>query len=89
MNPPMTGKAFIESAAKELGVEPRYTVLSRWMLRLAGLVDTTIRESCEMVYQSQFDYYFDSTKFEQYFHFSPTPYSEGIADTVRFKESNI
>ena len=88
MHPPITGTTFIEIAAKELGVTPRYSVLSKWMLRLAGLGDTTIRESYEMLYQSEFDYYFDSTKFERHFNYSPTSYAEGIAGAVRFKDTN-
>jgi nucleoside-diphosphate-sugar epimerase len=83
-NPPITGKAFIEIVAKELGAEPRYSVLKKWMLRLAGLSNTTIREVYEMLYQIEFDYYFDSSKFERHFNYTPTSYSEGIAETIRF-----
>ncbi|MGA9362980.1 MAG: NAD-dependent epimerase/dehydratase family protein [Bacteroidota bacterium] len=83
-NPPISGKAFIEIVAKELGVEPRYSVLKKWMLRLAGLGNSTIREVYEMLYQFEFDYYFDSSKFERHFNYTPTSYSEGIAETIRF-----
>ncbi len=83
-NPPITGKAFIETVARELGVEPRYSVLKKWMLRLAGLRDATIREVYEMLYQIEFDYYFDSSKFERHFNYTPTSYSDGIAETIRF-----
>jgi hypothetical protein len=37
-----------------------------------------------MLYQSEFDYYFDSTKFNNYFNYSPMPYAEGIARTIEF-----
>lgn len=82
-HPPIDGKTFIALAAKALGVETRYSVLSKWMIRLAGLTNTTIRESYEMLYQSEFDYHFDSTKFEERFRYSPMPYPQGIAETVR------
>jgi hypothetical protein len=48
--------------------------------------DRTVREAYEMLYQSEFDYYFDSSRFNRQFHYVPTPYPEGIAQTIRFKE---
>jgi nucleoside-diphosphate-sugar epimerase len=80
---PLTGKEFIELAAKEFRTQPKYRVLTRPMLWLAGWFDTTIRESHEMLYQSEFDYVFDSTKFMEAFHFQPTPYPEGIHRTAQ------
>jgi nucleoside-diphosphate-sugar epimerase len=83
-NPGITGKAFIELAAKEIGVDPKFSVLTKWMIRLAGLFDKTISESVEMLYQSEFDYYFDSTKFNNFFSYKPTAYPEGIKETIGF-----
>jgi nucleoside-diphosphate-sugar epimerase len=75
---PPTGKEFIELAATEFGRQPKYRVLNRPMLGVAGWFDTTIRELYEMLYQYEFDYVFDSTKFMQAFHFQPTSYPEGV-----------
>jgi hypothetical protein len=36
-----------------------------------------------MLYQYEFDYVFDSTKFMKAFHFQPTPYPEGIHRTAQ------
>ena len=76
-NPP-TGKEFIEIAAKEFAVEPKYRVLSRPLIKLAGLFDTDIRESYEMLYQSDSTYLFDSAKFSKAFSYEPTSYAEGV-----------
>lgn len=80
---PPTGKEFIELVAREFGREPKYRVLSRPIIWLAGWFDTTIRESYEMLYQYEFDYIFDSTKFIKAFHFEPTSYREGIHTTAQ------
>ena len=80
---PPTGKQFIELVAKEFGTQPKYRVLTRPMLRLAGWFDTTVRELYEMLYQYEFDYIFDSTKFMKAFHFQPTSYSEGVHRTAQ------
>jgi nucleoside-diphosphate-sugar epimerase len=83
-NPPLDGESFIRLVAEELGVQPDYTVLKRWMLKMAGMFDKTISESYEMLYQSEFDYHFDSTKFNNYFNYNPIPYSAGIYETIEF-----
>jgi nucleoside-diphosphate-sugar epimerase len=78
---PPTGKQFIELAAKEFGTKTKYRVLTRPMLWMAGWFDTTVRELYEMLYQYEFDYVFDSTKFMKAFHFQPTSYSESVHRT--------
>jgi len=76
-NPP-TGRQFIEMAAKEFGVPAKFRVLNRPILRIAGLFKPEIRESYEMLYQSDSPYLFDSSKFAREFGFAGTPYAEGI-----------
>jgi nucleoside-diphosphate-sugar epimerase len=86
-NPP-TGREFIEMAAKEFGVAPKFRVLRRPMLRVVGWFKPLIGESYEMLYQSDSPYLFDSTKFAREFGFAGTPYAEGIriaADSYKRK----
>jgi nucleoside-diphosphate-sugar epimerase len=83
---PPTGKEFIEMAAADFGVPPKFRVLSKPLLRVAGLFDSRIREGYEMLYQSDRPYLFDSSKFFAEFGLAGTPYSEGIriaADSFR------
>lgn len=82
-NNALTGKEFIEIAAKEFGVKPDYMVLKKWMIQMAGIFVPVVKESIEMLYQNEHDYLFDSTKFAKAFNFTPTSYKEGIAETVR------
>lgn len=77
--PALTGRAFIELAAKINNVDPKVTSINGFMLRMAGLFDPTIRGAIEMFYQFKYDYLFDSSKFEQAFGVQPTSYEEGIA----------
>jgi len=79
---PPTGKEFIALAAKEFGATPKHRVLTRPMLKVAGWFDSTARESQEMLYQSEFEYIFDSSKFARAFHDQPTSYAEGIRKTA-------
>jgi nucleoside-diphosphate-sugar epimerase len=79
----LTGKEFIEIAAKAFGVEPRHTVLKKWMIQMVGMFVPVVKESMEMLYQNEHDYLFDSTKFEKKFNFTPTSYKDGIIATVK------
>lgn len=83
----LTGKEFIEAAANAFGIEPRYTVLKKWMIQMVGLFIPVVKESEEMLYQNEYDYLFDSTKFESSFNFKPTSYQTGIAETVKSMKS--
>jgi nucleoside-diphosphate-sugar epimerase len=80
-NPP-TGKEFLTLAAKEFGFAPKYRVLSRPMIRLAGWFNPAIAESYEMLYQNDSPYLFDSGKFAGEFGFAGTSYADGIRITA-------
>jgi nucleoside-diphosphate-sugar epimerase len=83
-NPGISGKDFIELIAKELGKPANYMVLKKWMIKMAGFIDKTVKESFEMLYQSEFEYNFDSTKFDEYFKYSPVSYKDRIHETIGF-----
>jgi nucleoside-diphosphate-sugar epimerase len=80
-NPP-DGRAFIELVAKEFAAEPKYRTLSRPLIRIGGIFDSDVRESYEMLYQSDSAYIFDSSKFTKAFGQEPTPYAEGVRCTA-------
>ncbi|MHB1680151.1 MAG: NAD-dependent epimerase/dehydratase family protein [bacterium] len=83
-NPAINLKTFIEIVAGELGVNLKYSVLKKWMVKTAGVFDKKASELYEMLYQYEFDYHFDSSKFNEYFDYKPTPYGEGIKETIKF-----
>ena len=83
---PSNGREFIELVAKEFAVEPKYRILSRPLIKIGGLFDSDIRESYEMLYQSDSAYVFDSSKYTKAFGYEPTSYAEGVRCTaVAFK----
>ncbi len=86
-NPALTGKEFIKIAAKELNVEAKTAVLNKYIIKIAGLFNKTISEVYEMLYQNEYEYYFDSTKFNRYFNYTPVTYSEGIKATIEWIKS--
>lgn len=87
-SPPITGEEFIEIAvrkfSRKIEMSPRYSVLGRGSIRIAGLFNPLVRETYEMLYQNEDEYVFDSSKFEKHFGFTPTPYEEGIGSAVDY-----
>ena len=74
-----TGKEFMQLISEIAGKEIKHTVLSRFMINLAGLFVSPIREIKELLYQFEQDYIFSSEKFRKSFpDFKITSYKEGI-----------
>lgn len=78
----LTGREWVRLFAKTMDVQPRLTVLSKFMTRVLGLFIPVLRESYEMLYQYDRHYFFDSSKFEERFNFKPTPYEEGVKSII-------
>jgi len=78
----LTGKEFIELAANAFDCEPNYTVLKKWMIKMAGFFNPIINETIEMMYQMDSDYLFDSTKFDSAFDFDAKSYKNGMIETA-------
>ena len=79
---PITGEVFIKLAAEYMQVNKGYSVMSKWMMQLAGLLIKPVKESVEMGYQNEFAYVFDSSKFNKAFSFEPISYDNGIRETA-------
>ena len=77
-SPALTSKAFIELAANAWNQPSKYIVFPKWMVKALGLFVPEMNEIHEMLYQNEFPYLFNSSKFEEYFHFTPTTYDAGI-----------
>jgi nucleoside-diphosphate-sugar epimerase len=80
--PAPTGKEIIQMAARAFGVEPKYRVLNRPILKIVGLFNSMVHEIYEMLYQNDSPYLFDSTKFAREFGFAGTPYGDGMRIAV-------
>jgi nucleoside-diphosphate-sugar epimerase len=74
----LTGRQWIELLAAEMNAKPRYSILSKTMLGLLGVFMPVLKEIKEMVYQYDRDYFFDSSKFNQRFSYTPVTPNEAV-----------
>lgn len=82
-SPAKTGEELIQIAAEQLNAKANYTVLKKWLFKLIGPFNPLIKELTEMLYQYEDDYIFDSSKIEKKFNFTPTPYEQGLAESIK------
>ena len=80
--PTITQREFITLIFAELGLPPKMSALSRWMMGLAGLFIPAARETVEMMYEFEKPFVVDSSKFERRFGMKPTPIRDAIQQTV-------
>lgn len=78
----LTGKDYINLTAEIMNVKPRYFVLSKTMIGLLGLFMPQMKELKEMQYQNDRDYFFDSSKFNKRFNYTPASYKHGITESL-------
>lgn len=75
---PLSGKAWVEAFAEEIGAKPGVQVAGKTLMSLMGLFVPIMKEFRELAYQWDRDYVFNSSKFEKQYGFKPTPYEKGI-----------
>ena len=78
----ITGEEWINLFANEMKTTNKYQVLPAWGLKAIGLFVPILNEMYEMRYQYDRDYYFDSSKFNTAFNYSPTLNAVAVKQTV-------
>ena len=72
-------RQFIDLAAEVFHVQPKYRVLKRWQLWLAGKVSQTVRDAAELLPRYKTENIFVSDKFKARFpEFKVTTFKEGL-----------
>jgi nucleoside-diphosphate-sugar epimerase len=78
----LTTRQFIEQVQLAAGTQPGIQVMSPFMVSLVGMINGTVRELREMLYEFEEPFVVDSRKFQTAFGDHSTPLSEAIPATV-------
>lgn len=84
---PETQRRMVEFACNELGMEPSFSVMSPFMMRIGGFFIPAARETIEMMYQFMEPFQVDSEHFSNTFDLKPTQSEEAIKRTVNWFKS--
>jgi nucleoside-diphosphate-sugar epimerase len=85
----ITGEGWINLFAKEMNASNKYQVLPNWLLKILGLFIPIMKELPEMNYQYDRDYFFDSSKFNKRFNYTPTKNAIAVKQTVVALKNNV
>lgn len=80
--PAITQAEIVRLSAEIAGVEPGYSMVHPWMLRLAGLVNPGAKETIEMLYEFEDDFVIDSSAAEHSLDLRPTQLADALAETI-------
>lgn len=78
----ITGEQWINLFAQEMNASNKYQVLPGWGMKALGLFVPILKEMYEMRYQYDRDYYFDSSKFNKRFNYTPTDNKTAVKQTI-------
>ena len=78
----ITGQDWINLFASEMKTSNKYQVLPSWGIKAVGIFVPILKEMYEMRYQYDRDYYFDSSKFNKEFNYTPTSNANAVKQTV-------
>jgi nucleoside-diphosphate-sugar epimerase len=84
----ITGEEWINLFAAEMKMSNKSQVLPGWGIKALGLFVPILKEMYEMRYQYDRDYYFDSSKFNKHFNYTPTSNAEAVKQTVAELKKN-
>lgn len=84
VSPALTGKEFVTIAAKYMHANNKVQTVPKWLVATIGLFNRFMKEMTEMMYQNDYPFEFDSSKFEKAFAFTPTSYEQGIKETAEW-----
>ncbi|MEC5145673.1 NAD(P)H-binding protein [Chitinophaga sp. 212800010-3] len=79
---PVTGAEWIRLFAAEMGKSDKFQLLSADTIKELGAADQILKEIYEMLYQYDRDYYFDSSKFNKRFNYTPLTNALAVKQTV-------
>lgn len=85
----ITGEEWINLFAAEMKTSNKYQVLPGWGLKAIGLFVPFLSEMYEMRYQYDRDYYFDSSKFNKEFNYTPTTHAMAVKQTVESLSKSV
>ena len=78
----ITGEGWVQLFADVMKTGNKVQVLPAWGVKALGLFVPILREMHEMLYQYDRDYFFDSSKFNERFNYTPIPNAEAVRQVV-------
>lgn len=79
----LTNRQWIELMMNAMNKQKKIQTMPDWMISLVGIFMPILKELQDVGYQFKQDYFFNSSKFNKRFNFTPISPEEGIREMVR------
>jgi len=79
----LTNRQWIELMMNAMNKQKKIQVMPDWMISLVGIFIPVLKELKEVDYQIKQDYFFNSSKFNKRFNYTPTSPEDGIREMVK------
>lgn len=80
--PALTQRELVTLFFKQAGLQPKFSVMGKFMLILGGLFIPAAKEMVEMAYEFEKPFIVDSSKFVKMFEDISTPYEIAVRETI-------
>jgi nucleoside-diphosphate-sugar epimerase len=87
-SPRITQGEMVKLFAEFAGVEPKMSIMGKFMMWMGGLFIPEAKESLEMMYEFDQPFIVNSSKFENTFGMKATPMKEAMQETVAWYKSH-
>jgi hypothetical protein len=81
-NQKLTNRQWIELMMSAMKKQKKIQTMPDWMINMLGIFVPILKELQDVGYQFNNDYFFNSSKFNKRFNFTPTSPEEGIKEMV-------
>ena len=88
-SPALTSREFISLIANETNGTKKIQAIPKFMIKIISWFNPLMKELYEMLYQNEYSYVFDSTKFDTAFNFTPTSYQQGVKETFAWMKKDF
>jgi nucleoside-diphosphate-sugar epimerase len=89
-NPPtLTQRELVTLFFEEAGLEPRFTVMGKFMMMMGGLFIPAAREMVEMAYEFEKPFIVESDKFIKTFGNIATPHDTAVKETIAWYREHL
>jgi len=89
-NPPaLTQRQMVTSFFKEAELEPKFSVMGRFMLMLGGLFTPAAHEMVEMAYEFEKPFQVDASQFIKAFGDIATPHAAAVKETIAWYRQKL
>ena len=85
----LTQRAFVAQACELQGMQPKWSVVPPWLLRLVGFFDTDAKASLEMLYQYEQPFVVDSSVSNKRLGLLPTEITVGLRATLDWYSQRV